>query len=217
MVDRVVQPFLIAQGRSHIDISILSHADDDHAGGLDALLELHPQTRLISSDLEHHHAYGATACQAGQTFVLDEVTFSFLHPGRGDTGSRNNQSCVLLVHLGLSRVLLTGDIESQAENRLVERIDQPLPVDVMVAPHHGSRSSSTTEYLSMFPPKHVIFAAGENNRFDFPHQDVMARYENMGAASYITGLGGAVSMRFDRSGLTEPIEQYWTSRRRYRR
>jgi len=137
MMSRVVQPFLVSQGRSEVDVSIISHGDDDHAGGLHALLDYHPQTKLFSGDSAHQTAHGAQACLAGQTFTLDAVTFSFLHPGLSDAGSDNNLSCVLLIHYGKSRLLLTGDIESESEKLLIDRIGSQFPVTVMVAPHHG--------------------------------------------------------------------------------
>jgi len=114
------------------------------------------------------------ACQAGHTWVMDEVRFSYLYPALGDEGSENEQSCVLLVHKGRSRLLLTGDIEAASELRLAARLDVPLPVSVMTAPHHGSRSSSTAELLGTFSPEHVVFPAGLRNRWGFPHPEVVA-------------------------------------------
>jgi len=216
MIDRVVQPFLISQGRSSIEVSIVSHGDDDHAGGLATLLDLYPQTVLYSGDQAHWSEHGAQACRAGYSFVLDAVTFSFLHPGITDTGSDNNLSCVLLIHYGDTRILLTGDIESESEKLLIDRIGDVFPVTVMVAPHHGSRSSSTPAFVATLPPDNVIYAAGEGNAFGFPHSDVVSRYERSGANAFTTGVGGAVSMRFDQSGLSAPVDQYWNNRRRYR-
>ena len=215
MVERVVKPFLVSQGRSTVDVSIVSHGDDDHAGGLDALLDLYPRTSLYSGDRTHQSEHGANACLAGRSFVLDGVTFSFLHPGMNDAGSDNNLSCVLLVHFGDTRILLTGDIESESEKLLINRIEKAFPVTVMVAPHHGSRTSSTPDFVSLFAPKNVIFAAGTRNAYGFPHAEVEARYEQLGATPYTTGTGGAISMRFDQSGLRLPVDQYWSSHRRY--
>ena len=216
MVDRVVQPFLISKGRSVIDVSIVSHGDDDHAGGLDTLLDSYPGTFLYSGDTAHGSEYGATACHVGQSFTLDAVSFSFLHPGMDDRGSDNNLSCVLLIHYGDTRILLTGDIESESEQLLIDRIGDVFPVTVMVAPHHGSRSSSTPEFVALLPPEYVIFAAGERNAFGFPHADVVSRYDSVGAKAFTTGDGGAVSMQFNQLGLSAPIDQYWSNRRRYR-
>lgn len=216
MVDRVIQPFLVSKGRSTVEVSIVSHGDDDHAGGLDTLMDLYPDTFLYSGDNAHGPEHGAHACLAGHSFVLDNVTFSFLHPGLDDQGSDNNLSCVVLVHYGETRLLLTGDIEAESEQLLVERIGDVFPVTVMVAPHHGSRSSSTPAFVSLLPPENVIYAAGERNAFDFPHPDVVARYDRAGAKAFTTGEAGAVSMRFNRSGLSAPVDQYWNNRRRYK-
>jgi len=148
MVDRVIQPFLVSQGRAKVDVSIVSHGDDDHAGGLDTLLDLYPGTLLYSGD------------------------------------------------------------NKQSEQLLVDRIGQVFPVTVMVAPHHGSSSSSTPEFVSLLPPEYVIYAAGERNAFGFPHPEVVSRYERAGAKAFTTGNGGAVSMKFSQSGLSAPVDQY---------
>ncbi len=216
MVERVLQPFLVSQGRRGVDVTIISHADDDHAGGLNTLLRGFPNTVLYSSEEEHITEHAARKCVAGHSFVLDGVTFSFLHPSGLDFGSRNNSSCVLLVHYGQSRILIAGDIESESEKLLVARVGQTLELTALVAPHHGSQSSSTDEFVELFLPEHVVYAAGEGNKFGFPHGQVVQKYQAIGAHSYITGTGGAVSMRFDKSGLVKPVEQFWNKRRRYR-
>jgi len=221
MFDRVVQPFLVSKGRSSIDVAVLSHGDDDHAGGLSALLAQHNNVKVFASDTENltHPdlpAKNATPCEPGKTFVFDNVRFAFLHPHATDTGSKNNLSCVLLVHFGKSRVLLTGDIESESEQLLLSRMQQDFPVTALVAPHHGSRSSSTASFVSAMQPEAVIFAAGERNAYGFPHADVIERYQYAGAKTYTTGVGGAVHLVFDRQGLAAPIVQFWNNRRRYR-
>lgn len=221
MFDRVVQPFLVFKGRPDIDVAVLSHGDDDHAGGLGALLAHHKDVKVFASDkqnLSHPDlpAHNASQCETGKTFVLDEVHFVFLHPHLTDTGSKNNLSCVLLVHYGKSRALLTGDIESESERLLLSRMQQTFPVTVLVAPHHGSRSSSTPAFVSAIDPEAVIFAAGERNAYGFPHSEVVERYRQAGAKTYTTGTDGAVQLVFDRHGLAAPIVQFWNNRRRYR-
>jgi len=217
MFDRVVRPFLVSQGRSDIDVSVLSHADDDHAGGIKSLLDYYPHTRLYSSDEQHQLEANAQACVAGKTFELDEVRFSFIHPGEADIGTTNNLSCVLLVQYGYTRILLTGDIEAESERLLLERMGEPLPLSVLVAPHHGSRSSSTRAFVSMLPSDTVIFAAGENNKFGFPHPEVVDRYRESGSRLFTTGKHGAVFLQFDQNGIAAPITWFWHNRRRYRR
>ena len=216
MVQRVVIPFLTASGRSSVDVTVVSHADDDHAGGLADLLDSFPQTRVYASDEANLIGADSHKCVAGQTFSFDGVVFTFLHPGRNDAGSRNNLSCVLLVHFGKSRILLTGDIEAPAEKQLAERMATELNVDVLIAPHHGSRTSSTAALISVVKPRHVIFPAGLNNKFNFPHTDVQQRYADMGAKSYHVGETGALKMQFDEQGLVGPVEAYWEGRRQFR-
>jgi len=216
MVDRVVQPFLHANGRHTLDHVVISHADDDHAGGLNSIRQLFPHARIWASDDENLLGLNAARCAAGQTFVLDKVHFVFLHPAKHDLGSKNNQSCVLLVYFGRSRALLTGDIEAQAEQRLVSRVATALPVDVLIAPHHGSDSSSTPEFVNLWQPQHVIFAAGQRNKFDFPHETVVTRYTASGAKTYTTGDTGAISLMLNSQGLIRDVKTYWQQHPRFR-
>ncbi|NND90945.1 MAG: DNA internalization-related competence protein ComEC/Rec2 [Granulosicoccus sp.] len=240
MFEAVVVPFLHAQGRRRIDTVVISHTDEDHAFGLPDVLRRYPDARVFSSvalelSVEEAATAGAGAgagavrskpCQAGDEWQDGETVFSFLHPAAADTGSDNDLSCVLLIHQGAGRVLLTGDIEAYAEKRLVDRLGGAmsasahggppvLPVDVLVAPHHGSRTSSSAELLETLPPEHVVFAAGNSNRYGFPDVDVQSRYAQIGAMPYITGMEGAVSFRINRSGLGQPPQSWWHSHRRF--
>ncbi len=217
MFDRVVRPFLISQGRSSIDVAVISHGDDDHAGGVDALLTHYPNVQLFASDQAHIDHLHADACVAGKSFVFDDVTFSFIHPAEDDLGSDNNLSCVLLVHYGRSRIVIAGDIETQSERLLIDRLGERLPVSVLIAPHHGSRSSSSDAFVSTLPSDVVIFAAGEHNKFGFPHPEVIQRYRESGSKLFNTGEHGALNLQFNKQGLSSPVEWFWHNRRRYRR
>ena len=217
MVERVVQPFLHANGRHTLDHVVISHADDDHAGGLSNVLSLFPKASLWASDESNLLSTNASRCEAGKTFVLDKVRFVFLHPAKHDLGSKNDQSCVMLVYYEQARVLLTGDIEAQAEQRLVDRMSGELPVNVLIAPHHGSATSSTTEFVNLLRPQHVIFAAGQGNKFGFPDDEVVARYAAIGAETYTTGDSGAISVVFNSQGLLHSIKTHWQQYPRFRR
>jgi competence protein ComEC len=159
--------------------------------------------------------------QDGQTH------FAFLHPTPSYRGSVNDRSCVLLVYHGASQVLLTGDLEAPGESLLAARLRKALAghhspgtrasldVDMMTAPHHGSRTSSTGVLLDVLQPRYVVFPSGNGNRYGFPHADVQLRYENLGAVPYITGTEGAVSFAFTRSGLDHPPLTWRHSHRRF--
>ncbi len=214
MAERVVVPFLHAKGRDSIDYVIVSHADADHSAGLAWLVKKFPEITVYASDEKNRQSERAYACRAGHTWYLEEVGFSFLHPADGDFGDKNNQSCVLLVHAGAARVLLTGDIEKSAEAKLTARLET-LPVQVMVAPHHGSRSSSSLSFIQKFIPSYVVFPAGYGNKFGFPHDDIVQRYHTIGSKTINTGDTGSASFHFDRGGLLAAPELHWQGHRRF--
>lgn len=219
MFEAVVVPYLHGQGRRTIDTLVLSHADADHsAGAADVVrhypdVDVHgsaPVSGLIGTDFSR--------CEAGQSWSDGDVHFSFVHPGASDSGSENDLSCVLLIHLGSSRVLLPGDIENIGESLLTERLlssTPSFPVSLIVAPHHGSITSSAEKLLDVLKPEYVVFPAGRANLYGFPHADVQLRYTLLGAESYVTGVQGAVSFVFGPDGLRQPPETWWQSHRRF--
>jgi len=172
------------------------------------------------------------------------VWFSFLHPAGSDIEERligedvsdNDQSCVLLVQLGKSTALFPGDIEKAGEALLLSRIESPKlvkkrtdkkpktaqlkplalaePLTLLVAPHHGSRSSSTNEFIDAWQPEHVVFPAGHKNRLGFPHDDVLMRYKIWGSEPYVTGRDGAIGFFLGPNGLTRSPTRYWLEHRR---
>lgn len=215
MVEAVVLPYLYSLGRRSIDTLVVSHGDEDHAFGVADVLRRFPDVRLVvGSGLPHEQRELAEPCAAGLTWQHDDVQFSIVHPGKLDSGSDNDRSCVLLVHFGASRALLTGDIERGAEQALSRRLGR-FPIDLMTAPHHGSNTSSTHELLSMLSPAHVVFSAGAGNRYGFPHAAVQLRYKLSGTRQYTTGTVGAVSFDFGRSGLLGNPATWWQTRRRF--
>ncbi len=213
MLERVVLPHLHALGRRRIDRLVVSHADSDHSAGLAAAHARFPDMAIWAGDVAAAQralpaGVPVSACEVGRGFELDGVRFDVLHPGARDAGSENDRSCALLVHLGRSRVLLPGDIETGAEGRLVARAGAPLPVDLLISPHHGSRTSSTFEFVRAFPATRVVHAAGLGNRFGFPHASVRMRYKSAGAVQYVTGISGALAFRFGVDGPIAPPEAH---------
>ena len=237
MFEAVVVPFLHASGRHRIDTLVLSHGDEDHAFGAEDAIRRFPDIRVISSQggpAQLNRQELDERCVAGMHWADGDTYFTMLHPSPTDRGSDNNRSCVLIVHNGASRVLFTGDIEAPAESRLVDRIagllaptarnlqsldamppEVALPVDLMIAPHHGSSTSSSTEFLAFFQPKSVVYPAGYANRYGFPHVEVQLRYKSIGSTSYTTGTQGAVSFVFDSIGLLQTPSSWWQSHRRF--
>lgn len=185
---RVLLPLLQARGETRIDRLVLSHRDLDHVGGAKALLEGLPVGELLSS-LEAGHPLRALAarpvrCTAGQGWVWDGVKFEVLHPRAEDYGrgalKSNAMSCVLKVSGPQGALLLTGDIERQQEAELLATSRDALKADVLLVPHHGSRTSSTADFLDAVAPAAALVQAGYRNRFGHPVAEVMDRLKARG-------------------------------------
>jgi len=220
---RVLLPLLRALGEPRIDTLVLSHRDLDHVGGAPALLKAMPVGEVLSS-LETGHpilalARQATRCSTGQAWDWDGVHFEVLRPLATDYEralKSNAMSCVLRVSsLGAQprSVLLTGDIERDQEVAMVAASGDALRSDVLVVPHHGSRTSSTPTLLDAVRPRIAVFQAGYRNRFGHPAPDVVARYVARGIERYATPECGA--WRWDSRGAPtgvcqrDAVRRYW--------
>jgi competence protein ComEC len=198
----VIAPYLRSQGVRAIDAVIVSHGDQDHAGGLPGLARELPVRRLLLGDPRSGEDLPKTApaaelCQEGQTWEWDGVQFEFLNPPPdGHYGKENDNSCVLRISGAGASVLIPGDIELAAEQRLVRDYHDELASQVLVAPHHGSRSSSSPAFLNAVAPKYALFSVGYRNRFHFPAARVVARYREHGTLGLSTAGLGALSLRF---------------------
>ncbi len=182
---RVVVPLLRAFGE-RLDTVVLSHRDSDHTGGAPAVLAMQPQAALASSIEPGHPLQAlrpAERCVAGQRWTWDGVAFEVLHPLAADydqaARKTNALSCVLRIGNGRRTALLAGDIERAEEAALVARsaaADGALRADVLLVPHHGSKTSSSAAWLDAVRPEFAIVQAGWRNRFGHPAPEVLARY-----------------------------------------
>ncbi|HJS77560.1 MAG TPA: DNA internalization-related competence protein ComEC/Rec2 [Burkholderiales bacterium] len=194
---RIVVPLLRATGVRSVDLLVLSHEDIDHLGGALTVLEA-LEVHALASSLPRSHSLHSLAlmpgrCAAGIAWNWDGVRFEFLHPPAGwETARRNNQSCVLRVTAGASSMLLTGDIERAAELFLLE--SKSSRSDVLLVPHHGSRTSSSEEFIAGVAPRWAIVPAGYRNRFGHPAREVLERYARAGVTVLRTDRDGAVSV-----------------------
>jgi competence protein ComEC len=217
---RVVLPLLRGRGETRIDRLVLSHRDVDHVGGAAALLGAMPVVEVLSS-LDSDHALVAKApthvrCEAGQSWVWDEVRFDVLHPARTDYERRlkpNAVSCVLRISGARHTALLTGDIEREQELSLVAAHGPALRSDLLIVPHHGSRSSSTAEFLDAVQPQVAVFQAGYRNRFGHPATEVVSRYAERGITKFDSAACGAFAWPQSHADgtpcLRDASRRYW--------
>lgn len=188
-----VIPFLESRGREP-DLVMVSHDHNDHAGGLESLAERYPRARLlgrVSND-------GVGDC-AERAWQWDGVSFRVLHPPPRTGAGGNDDSCVLRVTSGDFSLLLTGDIEAAAEARVVADDPGRLGADVVLVPHHGSRTSSTPAFIDAVGATLAIAGAGHGNRWGFPKADIVSRWEAAGARVLTTGEQGCISIVIDGS------------------
>ncbi|OQX13602.1 MAG: DNA internalization-related competence protein ComEC/Rec2 [Thiothrix lacustris] len=172
----VLLPWLRGQAIHQVDTLIVSHADNDHSGGANALLNAVPVTNLLVSNtdiLANHHS---NLCEAGQSWQWDGITFTVLHPDMDFPDTKeNNRSCVLKIANPQHSVLLTADIERPAEHWLVKQT-AALRAEVLLLPHHGSKTSSSPAFIQAVAPTLGIVTSGYRNRFHHPHPSVTQRY-----------------------------------------
>lgn len=221
---RVLVPLLRSLGE-RVDTVMLSHRDMDHAGGIQSVLAMHPGANFISS-IEGSHAlqamHPATRCVAGQQWVWDEVNFLVLHPSAQDyeTPQKSNaMSCVLRISTHQHSAMLVGDIEQAQEARLVAEQSAHggvLQSDVLLVPHHGSKTSSSAAFLDAVQPRLAIVQAGYRNRFAHPAPVVMARYQVRGIPTLDSAHCGAASWSSTRPGdircQRQEAMRYWHHR-----
>lgn len=207
--ERVVLPSVRQLGVRRLDLLLLSHADNDHAGGALAIQRGLPVARVLSGEpLAVASELGARACVDGQHWSWDGVNFRTWRWPLAPPG--NPSSCVLMVEAGGERLLLTGDIDSDAERALLEA-GHDLRADWLLAPHHGSRSSSSLAFLAAVAPRAVLISRGQLNAFGHPHPQVLARYRALSASVHDTVEDGALRIEL---GARLPVRG-WREQRHF--
>ena len=222
--ERIVVPFLRGEGLRPLDALVVSHADDDHAGGAISVAAMRRPAWLLSSlppeDAVHGLVARTTRCAAGQSWRWDGVEFLVVHPAFDARPAKlNDGSCVLRVATAGGALLLTGDIEARAEATILGR-ELQVDADVLLVPHHGSRSSSTVEFLRAVVPRDALASVGYRNRFRHPHPIVTARYGAQRTTFWRTDRDGALRVVLPAESGARPRVQpesievpYWSDRR----
>jgi competence protein ComEC len=218
--NRVILPYLKARGIGTLDGMIVSHSDTDHAGGALPVLEALPVGWVASSLLPGHpvvrRATRHVRCVAGQRWRWDGVDFEMLHPGAASYGDptlkANARSCTLRVSTGTRSILLAADIEAAQEAQLLLGARDKLHADVLLAPHHGSATSSTPGFLLAVQPSLGVFQVGHRNRYHHPDAVVYERYGAIGIRRLRTDESGAVMLDF---GGDVDVREYRREHARY--
>ena len=217
---RIILPWLRGEGLTRLDGLVLSHDDNDHTGGAASLLQQIKPGWLLHSLPEAHplltlRPAQSLRCQAGQSWQWDGVRFEVLWPDVATIANPaikdNDRSCVIRVDAACGSVLLTGDLERAGEQQLLA---QPLRADVLLVPHHGSKTSSSQTFIDAVQPKLALVSAGYRNRFGHPRADVLQRYLDSGARIIRSDSSGAVTLRCQPGGwqteaLRDTARRYW--------
>jgi competence protein ComEC len=210
----IVVPALAAGWPRVLDRLIVSHADNDHAGGAPAVLAAYPRAELLEGP---DVVLRGRVCMRGERWEWDGVRFAILHPPLEFAPLGNESSCVLKIEARGGSVLITGDIETRGEETLLQAAE--LASDVVVVPHHGSNTSSSAPFVAATPPSYALVSAGYANRWGFPKPAVRARWAESGAAVAVTADGGALTVTLDARGVTLAPERmthrhYWQAESR---
>lgn len=206
--NRIILPYLQGAGIGHLDGLVITHDDMDHTGGAASLMRELPVAWQISPLPETHRLSRMqpphARCMAGQSWTWDGVRFDMLHPSGGSYAvaglKDNDRSCVLKVSSPHGSVLLAGDIERASEMELLDRAAAALPADLLVVPHHGSKTSSIASFVAQVAPRSAVFTVGYRNRFGHPKPEVVERYRDLGSNVYRSDQDGAVLADFTAAG-----------------
>lgn len=194
----VVVPALRAVGIRHLDAVVISHADNDHAGGFPAIRDGMRVASIQASEGALQGVY--RRCRAGDSWVWDDVEFKYLWPTDELSDNDNDRSCVLQVETGGHRVLLTGDISGKVETMLAETYGSGLKSDVLFAPHHGSKTSSTALFIEQVDPEITLISSGFQNRFRHPNEQVVRRYQGYGTTTVTSADSGWAELAVSKHG-----------------
>ena len=211
----IVAPYLKELAIERIDRLVVSNGDADHSGGVAGLLAQIPAVSIVSGEPGRLLAHSSSRCRAGDKWRWDGVDFSLLHPDEESARWRGNDaSCVLRIESAAGSLLITGDIESPAERRLIDCCRERLRADIVTVPHHGSATSSTRPFVDAVAADFALVSSGYLNRYGFPRAAVVERWLSSGAQLATTAESGAIRLRvLPKVGVAGPIRHRQQGRR----
>ncbi|MGH8091639.1 MAG: DNA internalization-related competence protein ComEC/Rec2, partial [Rudaea sp.] len=204
--EATVVPALHALGIEHVDRMIVSHGDNDHAGGAAAVAAAWPGIAVESGEPDRL-TIPATQCLAGESWNWNGVEFRIVHPREPLSSVDNDRCCVLAVRSGGSELVLPGDITKAVEPEVAAALDPIAAHLVLQIPHHGSKTSSSTDFIADLHPQLGLISAGYLNRFHHPNNAIVARYEAAGVNLLNSAQSGFVAIRFAPDAAPQVIEQ----------
>ncbi|MDG2393541.1 MAG: DNA internalization-related competence protein ComEC/Rec2 [Thalassotalea sp.] len=195
MVDTVISPYLQQQFIKQLDFAVISHSDNDHAGGL---------KQLKANKLAKKYYYNLSnkqhlQCKAGMGFDWQGLEFKFIWPNHQGV-SENDDSCVLLINDGVNKILLPGDISKVVEQRLVAS-NAVAKINLLISPHHGSNTSSSSSFLEVLSPDYVVHSSGFYNRWQFPKKAVVNNYKKINSQQFNTAETGMLIFDINEKGV----------------
>ncbi|WP_331346906.1 DNA internalization-related competence protein ComEC/Rec2 [Cellvibrio sp. UBA7661] len=216
----ILAPYLYSQGITHVDVLVVSHNDLDHAGGMSGLLEKVSTEKILLSELvgvdtNKYNPSSVSNCHQEQAWTWDGIRFEFLPVFISSHTSDNNKSCVLLISYRDQYVLLPGDIETRVENQLLDEQKIPQNLTLLLAAHHGSRSSSGIRFANFTKPAYVVYSAGYRSQHGHPHPIIQERFHLQQSRAFNTAESGALIFEWYKNNKTPVIEEYRKIQRRY--
>jgi competence protein ComEC len=207
--DAVITPYLRSKRIDFLDLIIISHTDNDHIGGLDAVLKNFKSGKILTSN-PSKITQKSSLCQSQPSWQWDGINFQMLNLAHNFKG--NNASCVLKISNQNHAILLTGDIEKKAELHLLKTWGDALKSDFLISPHHGSKTSSSQAFLAAVNPDWVVVSSGYKNRFNHPASTILQRYRDFDIQVLTTRCSGQIDVKLaDKIS----IEQYRHTQKRY--
>jgi competence protein ComEC len=204
--EATVIPALHALGVGTLDRLIISHGDNDHAGGAAAVFAAFGTVPVESGEPERL-SVESTQCVAGESWNWNGVAFRIVYPTQPLSSRANDRCCVLEVRSGDSALVLTGDITAAVETQVANALQPIAPLLVLQVPHHGSKTSSSSEFLAALHPMLALISAGYHNRFHHPDAGVAARYAAQHIEVPVTAQSGFVAVHFSHDSPPRILER----------